>query len=118
MLDRAIRGNSDSKRYTGRVAVLMSRYVMSSNEAFVLMMHQAENCKLIGQPSFGSSANPKPHQLPNGVEIVIPSWKALRPDGSCFEGEGIEPDVHVEVGDGDLESRDPILERALEYLRT
>ena len=51
-------------------------------------------------------------------EIVIPSWKALRPDGTCFEGEGIEPDIHVEVKDGDLNSRDPILERALEYLRS
>jgi hypothetical protein len=53
-----------------------------------------------------SSGNPKPHELPNGVTIVIPSWQDLRLDGSCFEGEGLRPDVEVAVNEKDLESKD------------
>jgi C-terminal processing protease CtpA/Prc len=99
------------------VAVLMSGYCMSSCEAFLLMMRQAKSAVLVGQRSQGSSGNPKPHELANGVTIYVPSWKALRPDGTCFEGEGIRPDIEVQVKPKDLETRDPILERALEKLR-
>ena len=90
---------------------------MSSNEAFVLMLRQAADCVQVGQPTYGCSGNPKPHELPNGVTIVLPSWQAMRPDGSCFEGEGIAPDVTVAVSDEDLATRDPILEKALALLR-
>ncbi|MEM7203393.1 MAG: hypothetical protein AAF628_24230 [Planctomycetota bacterium] len=68
-------------------------------------------------PKFGSSGNPQAHELKNGVTVVVPSWQALRPDGSCFEGEGLAPDVEVAVEAADLNQRDVILERALEVLR-
>ena len=51
------------------------------------------------------------------VVAVLPSWQALRPDGTCFEGEGIAPDIRVAATPADLATRDPILERALEVLR-
>ncbi len=118
ILDRTITGHTNpEERYTGPVALLTSRYAMSSNEAFVLMMRQAPDCVQVGQPTYGSSGNPKPHELSNGVTIVLPSWQALRPDGTCFEGEGIAPDVVVEATADDLKTRDPILERGLELLR-
>ena len=118
VLERKITGNTDDdKRYRGRVVVLTSRHVMSSCEAFVLMMQQADDCTVIGQRTYGSSANPKPHELPNGVTIVAPSWQAMLPNGTCFEGKGIEPDVEVKVDFAGLDARDPILERALEILR-
>ena len=117
VLSRTITGNGDGKRLTMPTAVLMSRGVMSSCEAFVLMMKQAPQCTLVGQRSYGSSANPKPHELSNGVTLVVPSWQAMLPDGTCFEGAGIAPDVQVEVDPAELATRDPILERALEILR-
>lgn len=117
VLDRPIEGNRDGKRFTGPITVLTSRYVMSSNESFVMMLQQANDCTVVGQPTFGSSGNPKAHELGNGVTIVMPSWQDLRLDGSCIEGEGIAPDVLVEATAEDLESRDPILEKALELLR-
>ncbi len=117
VLERKIQGNKDDRRFKGPVAVLMSRYCMSSCEAFLLMMRQGERCTLIGQRSYGSSGNPKPHEIPNGVVFVVPSWKALRPDGSCFEGEGIAPDIEVVPTEKELEKRDLILEKALEHLR-
>lgn len=117
VLERSISGNTDKKQLRIPVVVLMGPACMSSCEAFLLMMKQAEDCTLIGQRSWGSSGNPKPHELPNGVTVFVPSWRAMRPDGSLFEGEGIAPDVEVEVTAEDLRQRDPVLEAALARLR-
>jgi hypothetical protein len=117
VLDRTITGNDAERRVDVPIAVLTSRYVMSSNESFVLMLQQARDCTTIGQPTFGSSGNPKPFDLRNGVTVVIPSWQDLRLDGTCFEGEGLKPDVAVECTAEQLEQKDPILEKALELLR-
>lgn len=116
-MDRTLTGNGDDRRYDRPIAVLTSRYVMSSNESFVLMCKQAKDCVVVGQPTFGSSGNPKPFDLGNGVTALIPSWQDLLPDGSPFEGKGIVPDVSVSCTAQDLETHDPILEKALELLR-
>ncbi|MCB9918349.1 MAG: S41 family peptidase, partial [Planctomycetes bacterium] len=117
ILERGIDGHGGDRHYSGRVAVLTSRNVMSSNEAFVLMMKQAKDCIVVGQPTFGSSGNPKPFTLPNDVVVVVPTWQAMLPDGTPFEGKGIEPDVLVECTGDDFQSRDPIFEAALAKLR-
>src|SRR6185295_6961575 len=75
VIERTICGNSaPEKQINAPVAVLTSRYVMSSNESFVLMMRQARDCTVVGQRTHGSSGNPKPFELPNGVTIFVPSW--------------------------------------------
>lgn len=118
-------GPIQERQLTGRgsgvygkpIAVLTSPYVMSSNESFVLMLRQAKDCTVIGQPTFGSSGNPKPFELGNGVTAYVATWQDLRLDGTPFEGEGLQPDVTVPCSGGDLESGDPILAKALEVLR-
>jgi hypothetical protein len=115
--NRMLQPNKRRPKYRGKVAVLMGPVNMSSCEAFLLMMKQVPGCKLIGATSQGSSGNPKPTELGNGVTAYLPSWKAMRPDGACFEGEGIRPDVHVAVTQSQLASRDPVLEAALTLLR-
>ena len=115
--DRLLRPKKGRPKYRGKVAVLMGPHIMSSCEAFLLMMKQAPNCKLFGQRSYGSSGRPMPTSLSNGVTVSLPSWKALRPDGSCFEGEGIEPDVVIETTATDFTDRDPVLDAALKWLR-
>lgn len=114
---RVITGNQPNRSYAQPVALLTSRYVMSSNEAFVLMMKQGRDCTVVGQPTFGSSGNPQQFELGNGVTIRVPSWQAMAPDETVFEGEGIQPDELVPCRTTDLNSRDPILARALELLR-
>jgi C-terminal processing protease CtpA/Prc len=51
------------------------------------------------------------------VTILVPSWQDLRLDGTCFEGEGIAPDVEVAATSEEMKEKDPILERGLEILR-
>jgi hypothetical protein len=118
VLDRTITGNKEADKCIHvPVVVLQSRYVMSSNESFVMMMKQAKDCTLVGQTTYGSSGRPRPHDLPNGVVAVIPTWQDMRLDGTCFEGEGLKPDVEVPGDARDFETKDPILEKALSILR-
>lgn len=115
--ERQIDGLSRERVFDGPVVLLTSPMVMSSCEAFVLMIRQAQDCTVVGRPTEGSSGNPKDFELSNGVHVVIPSWQVLRLDESSFEGEGLAPDVLVDVQLEELQRRDPILERALEILR-
>jgi hypothetical protein len=114
--DRILEPSKKGPQYRGKIAVLMGPANMSSCESFLLMMKQVPNCKLIGEKSYGSSGNPKPHDLGNGVTVYVPSWKDLRPDGTCFEGEGITPDVAVKYP-AKPGNTDPVLDAALQYLR-
>lgn len=115
--ERELRPNKRRPKYRGKIAVLMGQTNMSSCEAFLLMMKQVPNCKLVGDKSYGSSGNPKPVDLGNAVTVWLPSWKALRPDGTCFEGKGIEPDVFVRTAETQLSKSDRVLETALRLLR-
>jgi hypothetical protein len=115
--NRILQPNKRRPRYRGKVAVLMGPTNMSSCEAFLLMMKQVPGCKLIGATSQGSSGNPKATELGNGVTVYLPSWKAMRADGSYFEGEGIAPDIPVRTIQSRLSRQDPVLESALKLLR-
>ena len=114
--DRTLTPNPDQPGYRGKVAVLMGEVNMSSCESFLLMMKQVPNCKLIGEKSYGSSGNPKPHDLGNGVVVSLPSWKDLTPDGTPLEGKGIEPDIVVRATPQELQTRDPVLQAAIDWI--
>jgi hypothetical protein len=96
--------------YERPVVVLMGRANVSSNEAFLLMM-RAAGARLLGERSYGSSGNPQPTDLGNGVIVHLSSWRSLLPDGSPLEGVGISPDRVV--ADPVTATRDPVLEAAL-----
>ncbi|MHC5163676.1 MAG: S41 family peptidase [Planctomycetota bacterium] len=115
--ERILKPNKKHPSYHGKVAVLSGPVVMSSCEAFVLMMKQVPGCKIVGGPTQGSSGNPKPHDLGNGVTVYLPSWKALLPDETCFEGKGIWPDIPVKFNRKSTKSNDPVIEAALRELK-
>lgn len=116
-IDRKIEPRTDRKTFRGRVAVLMGRANMSSCESFLLMMKTSSKVRLFGEKSFGSSGNPKPHDLGNGVTVLLSSWQDMTPSGALLEDKGIEPDTSVKTTPKELESDDPVLKAALEWLR-
>lgn len=115
--ERMIAPSRDGLKIRGRVAVLMGPINMSSCEAFLLMMKQSPNAKLIGDRSYGSSGNPQPTKLANSVIAFIPSWQAMSPDGTVLDGKGIEPDIAVKTKQTDFATADPVLDAALKWLR-
>ena len=116
-LERTLVPNKRRPRYRGQIAVLTGPAVMSSNEAFLLMMKQVPNTVLIGAASQGSSGNPQPHDLDNGVTIYLPSWQAMTPEGEVFEGIGIPPDIEVQADPEDFATSDPVITAALRHLQ-
>lgn len=116
-VDRWLEPTSTRPAYAGRVAVLMGRVNMSSAEAFLLMMKQVPDSKLVGERSYGASGNPKPHELANGVTVYLPSWKALLPDGTSQETKGIAPDVEVMQDASTFPRRDLVIEKAIDLLK-
>jgi hypothetical protein len=115
---RSIRGNSGPDVYTGRVAVLMGPVNMAACEAFLLMMRQARDATLLGETSYGSSGQPQQIALAPGLAVLLPCWQELRPDGTCFEGDGIAPAIEVRTPPQELGRTDPVLAEALAHLRT
>jgi hypothetical protein len=115
--DRVFEPNPTQPTYHGRVVVLTGPQCMEANESFLLMM-KAAGATLIGATTFGSSANPKPIQLANGVTVFLPGWQDMRPDGTCFEGEGIAPGLEVKTKPADFANADPVLDAALLFLRS
>ncbi len=115
--ERRLIVNDAPKRFDRPVAALIGKGVVSSAEGFALMLRQCPNVTLIGESTFGSSANPQPHLLTNGYEVWLPSWRALDAEGKMIEGVGIAPDVLVETTAEDFADGDPILARALEHLQ-
>ena len=101
-------------RFPGQVRVLIGGGNLSSTEAFIMMMQKAPRAKLIGAKTYGSSGNPKPIALGNGVTVNMPSWRAFSVDGKPLEGNGIEPDLVVEwPGKVTVKDGDPVIKAAL-----
>jgi C-terminal processing protease CtpA/Prc len=115
--ERTLQPNKTRPRFRGPVAVLTGPGAVSSCASFLLMMKQVPGCKLFGLPSAGASGNPHPVELANGVTVFLSRWQDLRPDGTCFEGEGIAPDVTIKSEPKDFLTADPVLSAALDHLR-
>ena len=115
--DRVVEPNRGRPAYRGKVVVLTGPANMSSCESFILMMKQAPDCTLVGERTYGSSGNPQPQNLGNGVTVFLSSWKDMLPDGSPLEGKGIAPDVEVKSTPADFRAADPVLAAALKVAR-
>ena len=76
------------------------------------MMKSAE-AMAIDLPTRDSSGKPRPHELGEGITLVLPSWQSFDADGNPFEGVGNQPDVRVERG----AAEDIVLAEEIEQLR-
>lgn len=102
--------------YPGKVYVLTGKSIMSSNESFVMMMQQAPNVTTIGMSTFGTSGNPRPFNLPNGIMVYLPSWQAYTIDDQLIEGKGLSPDIEFITKDGDFAAKDVLVEKVISLI--
>lgn len=116
-IDRVLTPAKEGRpRFRGKVAVLQGRFTLSSAESFVLMMKQVPRCITVGDTTYGSSGNPQPYDLGDGITIHLPSWKDMDAKGHELEGVGIAPDVVVGADPDSLKTGDPIIAKAHELL--
>jgi len=115
--ERWLEPAGEGKYYPKAIVVLSGRKIMSSAESFLMMLKVCPSATVVGAPTYGSSGNPKPAALSNGVTVYLPSWKALLPDGTVLEGKGVSPDVLVDPPQDAFRTGDPVLAKALEAAR-
>lgn len=117
VLERRIAANTNEDRYAGPLVVLQGPACLSSCEGLLLMLKRCPRATFVGANSGGSSGNPQPVELANGVTAYVPSWRALDAADNPLEGLGIAPDVELAIGKDSFRDGDPVLARALELLR-
>jgi len=112
---RTLYPNPECELYSGEVIVLTGPQVMSSNESFLLMMRES-GATLVGAPSYGSSGNPRPYELDNGLILHVPQWQDMDINGRLVEGNGITPDILLEFAPDQFISGDPVFDAAVDLI--
>ena len=97
--------------------ILTDAGTCSSVENFLIMADSQPHMTRIGSATSGCTASPVVYELIPGMHCGICTREVRFPDGREYVGTGIAPDIEVVPTLADwLEGRDPVLERALEYL--
>lgn len=101
------------------LVVLVDGGSASASEVVAGALRDRERAVLIGQKTFGKGSVQHVHDLPDGsqLHVTVSAW--YTPDNIRIEGQGLEPDVSVEVPDleeGEVAESDPFIEAALDYI--
>lgn len=100
------------------VFVLIDQGSASASEILAAALRDNIGATLIGMKSFGKGTiqDAKDFEDGSGLHITIAKW--LTPNKVWVHGDGLNPDVEVEITDEDLNnSRDPQLEKAIELAK-
>jgi len=101
------------------MVVLVDGGSASASEIVAGALQDHERAVLIGEKTFGKGSVQWPHELSNGAEMRVTVARWFTPNDRAIHGEGLEPDIEVELAEEDLDAElDPQLERAVEYLLT
>jgi hypothetical protein len=104
--------------YLRPVVCLIGWSCVSSGEGFAKMMAALPHVTLVGEPTRGSSGNPKPVALEGlNAAVFYSRWVDLLPDGTVVEGRGVQPDVAVSFDEAEYANADPTWEKAVDVLR-
>ncbi|MBC6368078.1 S41 family peptidase [Algoriphagus sp. AK58] len=108
----------DRPMFKGRIVVLTNRTVFSAGSYFAAYMVGIPQAILMGDRSGGGSGVPAGHDLPNGWYFNFSSSIGYTVDGFNFEN-GVPVDIEVKMTSKDIAlGKDPILERAIQYIKT
>lgn len=105
--------------YAGRVVVLLDRFSASSAEIFAHVLQHHGRATVIGRRSAGAVIVARFYHLPGGGRLAVPVEDYVGVDGRRLEGQGVTPDLPVELTLAELRAgRDPDLEAAQRLLRS
>ncbi len=119
-------GKQENKEYKAQgsaqllpypLIVLINQGSASASEILAGALRDNRGILLIGEKSFGKGSVQTLEELKQGsVKITVAKW--LTPNGDLIEGEGLSPDVEIEMTEEDYtEDRDPQLNKAIELIK-
>ena len=99
------------------LVVLINRGSASGSEILAGALRDNRDILLIGEKSFGKGSVQTLEELKQGsIKVTIAKW--LTPNGDLIDGEGLSPDVEIEMTEEDYnEERDPQLNKAIELIK-
>lgn len=100
------------------LVILINNGSASASEIVAGAMRDIRSSKLIGEKSFGKGSVQELEFLPGGSSIRITIAKWLTPNKQNINGEGINPDIEVELSEEDYnKDKDPQLNKAKEIIK-
>jgi carboxyl-terminal processing protease len=101
------------------MVVLVDAGSASASEIVAGALQDYDRAVIVGEKTFGKGSVQWAHELSNGAELRVTIARWFTPEDRAIHGEGLEPDIEVELTQEDLDNeRDPQLDRAIEYLLT
>jgi len=118
LLKRVAAGGATLYHYDRPVVILMNGDCFSATDIFLAAMKTRKNVTLLGTSSGGGSGRKRPYELAHsGIVVSLSSMASFRPDGTLYDGCGIEPDVVADAIPTDwLGKTDTQLDAAVERL--
>jgi carboxyl-terminal processing protease len=99
------------------MVVLINQFSASASEVLSGALMDHDRAVLVGTTSFGKGSVNTLRPLSDGSGIYFSIARWYTPDGTLIEGEGITPEVVVELPPGATEAEDLQLDKAIEILR-
>ncbi len=101
------------------LAVLVNDNSASASEVVAGALQDHERGVLVGTKTFGKGSINHFRQLRDGSAIYISIGRWYTPNGRQIEGNGLIPDILVEITDEDIaQGKDPQLDKAIEYIKS
>lgn len=105
--------NGNRQDYNGRhnasynypMVVLVNENSASASELFTGAMHDYDKAVIVGTTTFGKGIVQQIFPLRDGSGMKVTMAKYYTPGGVCIHKTGIEPDVVVELDEGEYPSR-------------
>lgn len=100
-----------------KVVVLLNEGSASASEILAGALKDYELGTIIGMKSYGKGSVQTLFDLKDGSAIKLTIAKWLTPKGNTIEGQGISPDIEVDLTEEDFnKDLDPQLDKALEFI--
>ena len=111
--------NNAPGKLDGPVAVLMNEFTVSAAEDFVDVMKMYTDAVLIGNNTAGTSGQPLSGALESGGFFRICTRRCIAQNGEDIYNKGFTPDIRIiPTAEDFASSRDTVLEKGLEIIRT
>ena len=99
--------------------ILINKGSASASEIIAGALQDYSLATLVGEKTFGKGSVQDLRHLSDGSNIKLTVAEWLTPDERVIDGEGILPDVEIELTTEDYNNEDdPQLDKALEILRS